>query len=147
MNPLNDDELNSLLEQFKSNAPQAGPEVAARALLAYETSVRRRGGWRRFFGYSVTVPLPVGVLAATLLILTGVTAGRSLMRRPARVVEIRTVEVPVVQEHLVYADCSTVPREVRPNKPVAPIVTLTFKEFQPVSQIKPRIVRSIGNEQ
>ena len=146
MSPLNDDELNSLLEQFKSKTPQPGPEVAARALRAYETSVARRGRWHRFFGYSVAIPLPVGVLVATILILIGVAAGRSL-RRPALPVETRTVEVPVMRERLVYGDCSAGPREASPSAPGAPIVTLTFKEFQPVSQIKPRIVRSIGNEQ
>jgi hypothetical protein len=146
MSPLNDDELSSLLEQLKSKTPQPGPEVAARALRAYETSVTRRGRWHRIFGYSVAVPLPVGVLAATILILIGVAAGRSL-RLPAILVETRTVEVPVIREHLVYGDCSAGPREASPNTKSAPIVTLTFKEFQPVSQIKPRIVRSIGNEQ
>ena len=146
MSPLNDDELSSVLEQFKSKTPQSGPEVAARALRAYETSVTRRGRWRRFFGYSVAVPLPVGVLAATLLILIGVAAGRSL-RHHALVVETRIVEVPVIRERLVYGDCSTGPREASPHAPGPPIVNFTFKEFQPVSHIKPRIVRSIGNEQ
>ena len=146
MSPLNDDELSSLLEQFKSKTPQPGPEVASRTLRAYETSVTRRGGWRRLFGHSVAVPLPVGVLAATLLVLIGAAAGRSL-RRPALVVETRTIEVPVIREHLVYGDCSTGPRQASPHAPGPPIVTFTFKEFQPVTHIKPRIVRSIGNEQ
>ena len=146
MRPLNDDELNSLLEQFKCKAPQPGPEATSRALRAYETSVTRRGRWRRFSGHSIAVPLPVGALAAALLILIGVAADRSL-RRPVPVVETRTVQVPVIREHLIYGDCSTGPREARPRAAGPPIVTFTLKEFQPVSQIKPRIVRSIGNEQ
>ena len=146
MSPLNDDELSSLLEQFKCKTPQPGPEVASRALRAYETSVTRRGRWRRFFGHSIAVPLPVGALAATLLILIGAAVDRSL-HRPAPVVETHRVEVPVIREHLIYGDCSTGPREARPHAPGPPTVTFTFKEFQPVSQIKPRIVRSTGNEQ
>jgi hypothetical protein len=146
MSPLNDDELNSLLEQFKCKSPQPRREVASRALRAYETSLTRRGRWLRFPGNSIAVPLPIGALAATLLILIGVAAGRGL-RRPAPVVETRTVQVPVIREHLIYGDCSTGPREARPHAAGPPIVTFTLKEFQPVSQIKPRIVRSIGNEQ
>ncbi len=35
MSPLNDDELNSLLEQAKGNEPKPRPELAVSALRAY----------------------------------------------------------------------------------------------------------------
>jgi hypothetical protein len=61
-------------------------------------------------------------------------------------VETRKVEVPVIREHLVYGDCSLGPRPASPHAPGSPISTFTLREFQPVSQFNPRIVRSIGNE-
>jgi hypothetical protein len=82
MSPLNDDELNSLLKQAKSKPPEPRPELTLRALRAYQQNVARRPHWRRLLLRPVPLPLPVGILAAVLLILTG-AAGDRAFRRPS----------------------------------------------------------------
>ena len=139
MSPLNDDELTSLLQHAKNQPPEPTPELAARALRAYQANVVRPRSWRQFLLRPVPIPLPLGLLAAVLLILIGAVGGR-MFRRPS--VTMQTVEVPVMREHIAYRDCPAGQQESSP-----PIARLTFKEFQPVSQIKPRVVRSIRNEQ
>jgi hypothetical protein len=141
MTPLSDDELSSLLEQAKSKPPEPRPELAVRALRAYQAKVARRSIWRRLLLGTVPIPLPVGVLSAVFLLLIGVAAGRSCWR-PSVVIQTRRVEVPVMREQIIYRDCPAGPREANP-----PIASLTFKDFQPVRQIRPRLVRSIRDDQ
>jgi hypothetical protein len=124
MNPLNDDELNALLQQAKAKLPHPSPELAARTMRAYRGSVARPTALRLVFG----------ALAAVLLILIGALGDR-LLRAP--VVRTRTVEVPVV-----YRECPAEPPGSSPQ-----IATLTFKEMRPVRQIRPRVVRSIRDDQ
>lgn len=122
MNPLNDDELNALLQQAKGTTPQPSQELAARTQQAYRRSVARPTSLRLVFG----------ALAAMLLILIGALGDR-LLRAPV----VRTVEVPVV-----YRECPAEPPGSSPQ-----IATLTFKEMRPVRQIRPRVVRSIRDDQ
>jgi hypothetical protein len=140
MSPLNDDELNSLLEQAKSRPPEPRPDLTLRALRAYRENVARPSRWRRLFLWPVPIPLPVGILAAVLLILIG-AAGDRAFRRPSVVGQTRPVELPVTREHVVYRNCPAGQQESNPS-----IASLTFKEFQPVREIKPRIVRSIRDD-
>ena len=141
MSPLNDDELNSLLEQAKSKPQEPRPELMLRALRVYQENVARPRHWRRLLLWPVPIPLPVGILAAVLLILIGAAGGRAF-RRPSVVGQTRLVEVPVTREHVVYRNCPAGQQESNPS-----IASLTFKEFQPVREIKPRVVRSIRNDQ
>ena len=141
MSPLNDDELSSLLEQAKSKPPEPRPELTVRALRAYQENVARPPNWRRLLLRPVPIPLPVGILAAVLLIWIGAAGGRAF-RRPSVVEQIRMVEVPVTREHVVYRNCPAGQQESGPS-----IASLTFKEFQPVREIKPRVVRSIRDDQ
>jgi hypothetical protein len=104
MSRLNDDELNSLLEQAKSQRPEPRPEVTLRALRAYRENVARQPRWRRLLLRPVPIPLPVGILAAVLLILIGAEGGRAF-RRPSAAGQTRLVEVPVTREHVVYRNC------------------------------------------
>jgi len=141
MSPLNDDELNSLLEQAKSKPPEPRPEMTLRALRAYRRNVARPPHCRRLLLRPVPIPLAVGILAAVLLILIG-AAGDRAFRRPSVVVQTRLMEVPVTRERVVYRDCPPGQQESGPS-----IASLTFKEFQPVREIKPRVVRSIPDDQ
>ncbi len=140
MSPLNDDELNSLLEQAKSDAPEPRPDLAARALRAYQANMVKPRNWRRLLLRPVAIPWPLGIFAAVLLVLIGAVAGRNF-RRPSVIVQSHRVEVPVAREHIVYRDCPA------GQEPSPRIATLTFKEFQPVRQIRPRVVRSIRDDQ
>jgi hypothetical protein len=114
VNPLNDDELNSLLRQAKTNPPNPSPELARRALRAYQGSVARPVGWRQIWLRPVTIPWPLAVLVALLLVLTGMVSGR---------------------------------RTAPPPDPSSRITTFTLKGMQPVRQFRPRIVRSIRDDQ
>jgi hypothetical protein len=141
MSPLNDDELRSLLEQAKNKPVEPRPELGIRALRAYQANVVRPPNWRGLLLRPISIPLPLGMLAAVLLVLLGAVGGRSF-RRTAIVVQTRSVEGPVTREHIVYRDCSAGPQESSPR-----IANVTFKEFQPVRQIRPRVVRSIRDAQ
>jgi hypothetical protein len=138
MNPLSDDELSDILQQAKRMTPEPSPEFAARALGEYQSGLaglpNRRPLWLR----PVSIPLPLVPAAALFLLLVGALGGLSFRRPP---IIVRSPEVPLTREHVVYRDCSAVAPE--PNPPVA---NLTFKEFQPVRQIRPRIVRSIRDD-
>jgi hypothetical protein len=133
MNSLNDDELSSLLQQAKRNPPEPSADLAARALRRY------RDG-RLFWLRPVSIPLPLAALAALLLVLIGALGGLSF-RRPPVIVQSRIPEPPATMEHVVYRDCPAVQPESRP-----PIASLTFNEFQPVRQIRPRVVRRIRDD-
>jgi hypothetical protein len=141
MSQLNDDELSSLLGQAKSKQPEPRPELTVRALRAYQENVARPPDWRRLLLRPVPVPLPFGIFAAVLLILIG-AAGDRTFRRPSVVEQTRMVEVPVTREHVVYHNCPAGQQE-----PSSSIASLSFKEFQPVREIKPRVVRSIRDDQ
>jgi hypothetical protein len=141
MNPLNDDELTSLLQQAKSKPPEPSPDLAARALRSYRGNVVKPPNWRLFLLRPVSIPLPLGMLAAVLLILLGAAVGLSF-RRPSVIVQSHSPEVSATREHVVYRDCPAVQPASQP-----PIASLTFKEFQPVRQIKPRVVRSTRDDQ
>jgi len=137
MNPLNDDELNSLLRQAKDNPPKPGPQLAARALRAYRRSVAPSAAWR----CPITIPWPLGALAALLLVVLGAVGSR-VLRPPSVIVQTRTVEIPAASERVVYRDCPA-----QQTEPGAGIASLTFKELPPVRQIKARVVRSIRYDQ
>jgi hypothetical protein len=140
MSPLSDDELSSLLKEAKNTMPQPAPEQTLRALRTYQANVARSSNWRGTLLRPVSFPLPIGVFAALLLVLIGAVCDRSL-RRPSAIVQIRRVEVPVPREAIVYRDCPAAPQLSSP-----PVANLTFKEFQPVRQIRPRVIRSAQNE-
>ena len=142
MSPLNDDELTSLLKQAKRNPPEPSPDLTARALHSYQTSVLKPGSWLLLLRRPVPIPLSLAALAALLLVLLGALAGLSF-RRPPVIVQSHSpqVEMPATRELVVYRDCPAVQPESRP-----PIASLTFKEFQPVRQIRPRVVRSISDD-
>ena len=137
MNPLNDDELNRLLQHAKANPPMPSPELAARALRAYEGRVVQPPAWRRILLRPISIPWPVGVLAALLLVWIG-----QVLRATTVTVQTRTVEVPVTHERVVYRDCTAAPPEASPQ-----IASFTLKDMQPVRQFRPRIVRSIRDDQ
>ena len=140
MSPLSDDELSSLLKEAKNAMPQPAREHTLRALRTYQANLSRSSNWRGMLFRPVSLPLPIGVLAALLLVLIGAVCDRSF-RRPAVIVETHRVEVPVPHEAIVYRDCPVPPQRSSP-----PVVNLTFKEFQPVTQIRPRVIRSAQNE-
>ena len=118
MDPLNDDELNSLLRQAKGKAPAPSPELAARTLRAYrETAGRATMGQRLW--RPIAIPAPLAALAAILLLLAGIAGGRYL---------------------------GTAKVEERTQIAASP-ATLTLKELKPVRQVRPRVVRSIHDDQ
>ena len=124
MSPLNDDELNSLLEQAKRESPEPSPELAARTLRAYKDAFGGRISLLQYFLRPVSIPWPLGVLGAILFLLIGALADHSL-HRPAT------------------ADVNGTPQTVS-SKPVA---VLTFKDFQPVNELRPRVIRRLQDDQ
>jgi hypothetical protein len=141
MSPLNDDELSSLLQQAKSKPPEPPPDLGVRAMRAYQALVTAPAHRWRFWRQPISVRLPIAVAAAVLMVLIGAVAGRSFWR-PSPVERTRFVEVPEIQERVVYSACP--PAGTNFSEPA---VKLSFREFQPVRQIKPRVVRSIRDDQ
>ena len=140
MIPLNDDELNALLQQARSKSLEPSADLSVRALCRYRESAARPQNWRLVLLRSVSISLPLATIAAVLLFLAGMAVGSRY--RQTITVESRKMYVPVTRERVVYRDCSSVQPESE-----APIPNLTFKEFRPVHQIKPRIVRSARDDQ
>jgi hypothetical protein len=111
---MTDRELDGMLAQWK--APLAPARLKATVF-----GERRMPWWRRAWSGSIRVPVPV---ACTLVVLVAIAAA-VMMRTPR--VEVRTVrvEVPVVQERIVYRD-----------RPVVAEVA-----WRPVRELRPRIIR------
>jgi hypothetical protein len=140
MIPLNDDELSALFQQARSKPPEPSADLSVRALRRYEESKGRPQDWRLFWLRPVSIPLPLATIAAVLLLLAGVAIGFGY-RRPIGTIANRDKNPPMTQERVVYRDCSSVQPESK-----APISNLTFKEFRPMRQITPRVVRSIRDD-
>ena len=124
MSPLNDHELNSLLEQAKRESPEPSPELAARTLRAYKAAIGGRTSFLQYLLRPVSIPWPLGVLGAFLCLLIGALADHSL-HRPAT------------------ADVNGTPQTVS-SKPAA---VLTFKDFKPVNELRPRVIRRLQDDQ
>jgi hypothetical protein len=120
MNPLNDDELNALLQQAKATPLKPSPKLAARTLSAWREHTARPPFWRR----SISLRWRVGALAA-LLILAG-TLGTQAFGPSSDV----GLEGPVM------------PQRANPHA-----TDLTLKDLQPIQEIKPRVVRSMKDDQ
>jgi len=125
MTPLNDDELNSLLEQTKGQPAQPSRELQARALAAYHTNIVPRQRWMDHLFQPISIPWPAAVVIATLLVVLGALVGRNVHDR-----------FPGLQHQSLDAQ----------EKSTKSRVLLTLKEFQPVSEIRPRVVGRVGNE-
>ena len=118
MSPLNDNELNSLLEQAKRESPEPSRAMAARTLRAYEANIVGRISWQEYFPRRFSIPWPIGVLVAVLFVLIGALADHGLSRP----------SMPAINRS----------SEVRSSRPTA---ILSFKEFRPVSELSPRVIR------
>ena len=116
---LTDGELDALLPQWKA------PSAPAR-LRSAVFGERRTPWWGRMWSASIRVPAPV---ACGLLVVAGL-AGVAMLRAPRVVVRTERVEVPVVQERVVYRD--------RP--------AVAEAAWKPVRELRPRIIRG-SNEQ
>jgi hypothetical protein len=112
---LTDRELDSMLAQWKT------PSAPAR-LKAAVFGERREPWWRRLWSASIRVPVPA---ACALIVLLAVVIGASLRTAPQVVVRTERVEVPIVQERIVYRD--------RPGVAEA--------AWRPVRELRPRIIR------
>jgi hypothetical protein len=139
MNPLNDDELDALLRQVQP--PQSSPGFAARVMRGYEEQSARSSAWSWLLLRPVRIPAALGVLAALLLVAIGAVVGRTLLA-PTVNAQTRPVEVPVIQERVVYRECTGPARTSEP-----PTGGFNFNELQPVREMQPRVVRSIGDDQ
>jgi len=137
MNPLNDDELDALLRHAKSHPPAPSPGFAERVMRGYHEQAKHSPSWNWLWWRPVRIPAGFGILAALVLLAIGAVAGRTLLAPP--VIAARRIEVPVVQERVVYRECahSTEPQ----------LGGFTFNELQPVREIHPRVVRSIRDDQ
>ena len=81
MEPLNDHELNRLLEQWR--APGAPASLTGRVM------VRRRSWWQWLYGGTIRVPVPVGLAILALL------AAALFFRQPVRVARPATGQATV----------------------------------------------------
>jgi hypothetical protein len=113
-NELNDHELSQMLREWEAPEP---PDRLRGAIFGE----RPNPWWRRM--WRVRVPLPV---ACALLLVVGLVVWRWM---PRVVVQTKTVEVPVVQERIVYRDRAAVPAG-----------------WRPVAELRPRIIRSQNHE-
>ena len=120
MNPLNDDELNTLLQQAKAAPVMPSPKLAARTLNAWRERVVRPPFWRR----PVSLKWRVGALAA-LLILAGALGTQAL--GPSSDVGL---EGPLM------------PQRANPRA-----TDLTLQNLQPIQEVRPRVVRSMKDDQ
>lgn len=137
MNPLNDDELNELLRRAKAGAPHSSSRFKRRVMQAYRAETGQASLWQRLTGgLDAARPFRLpNLLAAVVLILVGAVADRTLLAARIAVGTPKTPESIV--ERVVYKDC--------PAPSQGP--GLTFNELQPVREIKPRVVRSIEDDQ
>ena len=136
MNPLNDDELNEMLRRAKLEPPKISPTFDARMMrgVSAASGVRvamgmAHGAWGHPFRWR-------SALGSAALILLGVFADRTLLATRA-VMTPRGTDSPVVEERVVYQNCPV------PSQGPG----LTFNELQPVREIKPRVVRSMEDDQ
>jgi hypothetical protein len=122
---LSDSELDSLLKKWE--APPAPARLRA-AIFPEEA----RSKWRRFWGASFRVPLPVaGALAIALAL------GAWQWRKPGaprELVRTERVEVPVWKERVIV-------RTVVRYRAAPPLQTL-----RPVAELRPRIIRTPDEE-
>jgi hypothetical protein len=140
MNPLNDDELNEMLSRAKQEPPRVSPAFDARMMREYERQVAagQASVWRRLWA-ATELGHPFrwrSALGSAALILLGVFADRTLLATRA-VITPRGADSPVVEERVVYQNCPV------PSQGPG----LTFNELQPVREIKPRVVRSMEDDQ
>ena len=143
---MNDDELKSALGAWK--APEANPDLARRTWSEFQK--QRRLAWRRWFNFSVSLPAPALAFGALAIFGIGGLLGMvvRLNRAPGAVVQTRTVTRPAVHEKVV-APTVVVPQPAQPcpvpraPNPPAPqrVAALTLAGFQPVSEIRPQIIR------
>ncbi|HTS26969.1 MAG TPA: hypothetical protein VMH81_13930 [Bryobacteraceae bacterium] len=140
MNPLNDDQLDDLLGQAKAEQPQPSPAFSERVMRAYEEQTGRRASHRSHgpgTGADPVAPFRLRkLLAAAALILIGALADRTLQASHL-LGNPRSADPATVVERVVYQDC--------PVPSSGP--GLTFNELQPVREIKPRVVRSMQDDQ
>ena len=117
---LTDRELDCALKQWKA------PETPAR--LRSAVFGERRAWWRRIWSASIRVPLPVACAIALVAVLI-ITKWPRSEAAPRVVVKTERVEVPVVQERVVYRD--------RP-------VPQPTAAWNPVAELRPRIIRGLN---
>ena len=137
MDPLNDDELKSLLERWK--APPAPESLEAGLLGEFRARAARRAAWRWIFA---TWRLPAPAVVAMVVLVIALAA--AAIRRPAPhvIIQTRTVEVPVVRERVVTRIVHDRPAAPAPRHERAQATDLSG--FQPVAVLSPRIIRN-GN--
>jgi hypothetical protein len=121
MNPLDDEELTSLLKQAKGESPEPPREMATRTLRAYKAAIVERTSWQDFFRRPLPIPWPIGAFAALVFVFIGALADHTLT-------------------HPSKLDVNRM-NEARSSRPT---VILSFKEFQPVSELRPRVIRRIS---
>ncbi len=126
MTPLNDDQLNEILNRAKATAPGPSPSLADRVMRAYDARFAPTVPW----WHRLRTPI-----AALVFIGIGVFADRTVLAAHARF-SPRPSD-PVIEERVVYKDCPV------PSQGPG----LTFNELQPVREIKPRVVRSMQDDQ
>ena len=130
---LSDAELDHILRSW--NAPAAPARMRAALFPASAAP-----WWKRFITMSIPVPLPVALCLAFLI-----AAGVWRWTRPVApvapqvLVKTQRVEVPVVQDRVVT-------KYVYRNAPAArsAVHGVGFDELRPVTELRPRIIRS-GN--
>jgi len=127
---MNDDELKSALGEWK--APDANPDLAQRTWNEFRK--QRRFVWRRWFGFRVSLPAPA--LAFGALAIVGIGAFLGMVVRPPQAPRI------VVQTRAVTQPAVPCPVPATPSPPAPPrAAALTLAGFQPVSEIRPQIIR------
>lgn len=137
MKPLNDNQLKGILESWR--APRPAPPLEARTLEAFR---RRRGFWWWLVTGSLRVPAPVAAAILLALFYSGYRAWRP-PAAPRVVVRTQTVEVPVVRERVVTRTVYVQRAAAAPApRRDAQLATAAPRDFQPVAEFTPRVVRN-----
>jgi hypothetical protein len=135
-NELPDDELSAMLSQWEPPEPPA----RLRAKVFGDQPVSR---WRWLWSGSIRLPIPAAVAIAAVLALAIRYRPAPAPPQPRTIVRTERVEVPVVKERIVtkvvYRDRPAPPS---PQPAVAASHTYTFRDFQPVTTLQARIIRS-----
>jgi hypothetical protein len=127
---LKDDELDNLLQGWQTPDPPVGMQARVFAQPVQATAP----WWRRLWTASVRVPVP---LAACLLLAAGAGVWKYSVTRvePHVVVKTERVEVPTVTERVVT-------QTIYRDRPAPVLRSAKASQLQPVTELRPRIIRS-----
>ena len=134
MDPLDDKELNQLLQKWEAPVAPAGMRVAA--------GRAQQSLWKWAWSGRIQVPVPIGAAIVFGAITFWIYSSRSV-QAPIAIPAGKAVVNPTAPQ--VSPNPSATPRPVEHTSPLVgekeSAVTAALSGFQPVQQLEPRVVR------